>query len=160
MSEVRETKLPGVGVRHEFTTSDGTALAVIVHHDGRREVMAYERDDPDACSQLVSLSEPDTQTLAELLGVSHVTETVTSIRQEIEGLAIEWVELSPDSDSAGASIGSGGFRTKTGASIVAVMRNDHPIPAPGADFVLYPGDTVVAVGTADGLQMLRAMLES
>ncbi len=35
----------------------------------------------------------DTQTLAELLGASHVTETVAAVQQEIEGLAIEWVEL-------------------------------------------------------------------
>lgn len=159
MSEVRETKLPGVGVRHEFTTDDGSDLAVIVHHDGRREVLAYQKDDPDSCSPLMSLSEPDTQTLAELLGVSHVTETVASIRQEIEGLAIEWVELPASSQHAGGTIGSGEFRTKTGASIVAVMRNDHPIPAPGPEFQLFPGDTIVAVGTADGLAALRSMLE-
>ena len=73
MSVVRETKLPGVGVRHEFTTEDGSDVAVIVHHDGRREVMTYEQNDPDACASLVTLSEPDTQTLAEILGVSYRT---------------------------------------------------------------------------------------
>lgn len=159
MSVVRETKLPGVGVRHEFTTEDGADVAVIVHHDGRREIMTYEQDDPDACSSLVTLSEPDTQTMAEILGVSHVAETVGSVRQDIEGLAIEWVELSAGSDLAGASIGAGKFRSRTGASIVAVIRNDQPIPAPGADFVLSSGDMLVAVGTHDGLLALRSLLE-
>lgn len=159
MSVVRETKLPGVGVRHEFTTGDGSEVAVIVHHDGRREIMTYETEDPDACASLVTLSEPDTQTLAEILGVSHVAETVVAVRQDIEGLAIEWVELSPGSDLAGASIGAGRFRTRTGASIVAVMRDDQPIPAPDADFVLLSGDVLVAVGTHDGLLALRSLLE-
>ncbi|MFT7598909.1 MAG: TrkA domain protein [Acidimicrobiales bacterium] len=159
MSVVRETKLPGVGVRHEFTTEDGSDLAVIVHHDGRREVMTYEQNDPDACASVVTLSEPDTQTLAEILGVSHVAETVVGIRQDIEGLAIEWVELTAGSSFAGASIGAGKFRTKTGASIVAVMRNDQPIPAPDANFVLSAGDVLVAVGTHEGLLTLRSLLE-
>ena len=52
MADVRETKLPGVGVRHEFTTDDGTDLGVLVHHDGRREILVYDSDDPDACSSL------------------------------------------------------------------------------------------------------------
>ena len=158
MSVVRKTKLPGVGVRHEFTTDDGNDMAVIVHHDGRREILAYETDDPDACDSLVSLSEHDTQTLAEILGVSHITETVEEIRQEIEGLAIEWVELSGHSGFAGSSIGSGAYRTRTGASIVAVIRNDVPFPAPDADFVLVAGDVLVAVGTSEGLTSLRSLL--
>lgn len=159
MSEVRETKLPGVGVRHEFTSDDGSDVGVIVHHDGRREIMTYQREDPDACATLVTLSERDTQTLAEILGVSHVAETVGTIRQEIEGLALDWVELPGKSDLTGTSIGAGEFRSRTGASIVAVMRNDQPIPAPDADFVLYGGDVLVAVGTNEGLLALRALLD-
>lgn len=158
MSEVRETKLPGVGVRHEFTTQGGADVAVIVHRDGRREIMTYERDDPDACSSLVTLSESDTQTLAEILGVSHVAATVGNVRQDIEGLAIEWLELFEGSDLAGASIGTGQFRTRTGASIVAVIRDDQPIPAPDADFLLSGGDVLVAVGTHEGLLALRSLL--
>ena len=159
MSVVRETKLPGVGVRHEFTTGEGNDMAVIVHHDGRREIMAYDGDDPDACTTLVSLSEPDTQTLAEILGVSPIIEAVTEIRHEIEGLAIEWFTLPEGSELAGVSIGTGQFRTKTGASIVAVMRNDSAIPAPGPEFALAAGDVLVAVGTHDGLLQLRSLLE-
>lgn len=158
MTEVRETKLPGVGVRHEFTTDEGNDMAVIVHRDGRREIMAYDLDDPDQCHPLVSMSEADTHTLAEILGVSHVTETVSEIRQEIEGLAIEWVELSAGSDLSGVSLGESGLRTKTGASVVAVMRASDPIPAPGPEFVLQAGDVVVAVGTTDGLTKLRSLL--
>lgn len=158
MSVVRETILPGVGVRYEFTTGVGNDMAVIVHHDGRREIMAYDGDDPDVCTTLVRLSEPDTQTLAEILGVSPVIEAVTGIRQKIEGLAIEWFTLPDGTELAGVSIGSGEFRTKTGASIVAIVRDDSAIPAPGPDFTLAAGDVLVAVGTQDGLLQLRSLL--
>lgn len=155
---VRETKLPGVGVRHEFTTDDGNDVGVIVHHDGRREILLYDEVDPDACTSVVNLSEHDTQTLAEILGVSHVSETVAEIRHEIDGLTIEWVELPASSELVGTSIGDGAFRTKTGASIVAIMRDSVPVPAPGPEFVLEAGDVAVAVGTHEGLALLRVML--
>ena len=158
MTEVRETKLPGVGVRHEFTTGEGNDMAVVVHHDGRRELMAYDLDDPDSCSSLVSLSEHDTQTLAEILGVSHVSETVGEIRQDFDALAIEWVELVESSALAHTAIGSAHLRTETGASIVAVIRDELPIPSPGPEFVLEAGDVVVAVGSQESLTAIRSLL--
>jgi len=158
MTAVQETKLPGVGVRHEFVTADGSAVAVIVHYDGRREIVTYDSADPDACHSLINLNANDTQTLAELLGVSHVTERVDSVRQSIEHLALDWLELPVTSSVAGMTIGSGEFRSRTGASIVAVMRNDTPIPAPEAGFVLEAGDILVAVGDPEGLTSLRNLL--
>ncbi|MFT7474534.1 MAG: TrkA domain protein [Verrucomicrobiales bacterium] len=158
MTEVRETKLPGVGVRHEFTTREGKDMAVVVHHDGRRELMTYEIEDPDCCTSLLTLSEHDTQTLAEILGVSHVAETVGEIRQDFDAVAIEWVELEETSALAHAAIGSAHLRTETGASIVAVIRNDSPIPSPGPDFVLEAGDVVVAVGEQESLTAIRSLL--
>jgi TrkA domain protein len=160
MADVRETKLPGVGVRHEFTTEDGDDIGVLVHHDGRREIMIYDSDDPDKCSTLVSLSAADTRTVSELLGASRVTEAVAAVQQEIEGLAIEWIELTPDSPASGATIGDGMYRTKTGSSIVAVIRGGESIPAPGPEFPLLAGDVVVGVGTADGLAMMRELIRA
>jgi K+/H+ antiporter YhaU regulatory subunit KhtT len=39
-----------------------------------------------------------------------------------------------------------------------VLRAEHTVPAPESTFVIEPDDTVVAVGTADGLALLRAIL--
>lgn len=160
MSQVRETRLPGVGVRHEFTTEKGQDVGVIVHHDGRREVLVYDEDDPDSCTSVVRLSGQDTQTLAELLGTSHVTETVSAVQQEIEGLAIEWIELPASSATVGRTIGEGAFRTKSGASIVAVIRDHQSIPAPGPEFEFAADDVLVAVGTIEGLATLRDLLQT
>ncbi len=158
MAEVQETRLPGVGVRHDFTTGDGQAVSVLVHRDGRREILVYDAADPDVCTSMVKLSSDDTRTMSELLGGSQVTEAVATVQHDIEGLAIEWIQLDDGSPASGMSIGDGRYRTRTGASIVAVMRGDTPIPAPGPEFVLQAADVAVAVGTTDGLATLRALL--
>jgi TrkA domain protein len=160
VSKVRETLLPGVGVRLEFTTTMGERVALLTHRNGRRELAVYHRDDPDACTTVLHLSPDDTRTLTEVLGGSQVSEVVVAVQQQVEGLAIEWLSVKPQSRFAGATIGDGQFRTKTGTSIVAIVRGDTSVPAPGPDTTLQPGDVVVAIGTPDGLARMRDLLES
>ena len=158
MAEVTETKLPGVGVRYEFTTSDGERVAVLFHRTGRREIVLYDREDPDTCRTVLHLSADDTRTLSELLGASHITEVVAAVQQQVEGLAIDWVTVPEGSPFAGSTVGQGRFRTRTGASIVAVLRGAATIAAPGPEQALQAGDVVVVVGTAEGLEQFRNLL--
>lgn len=158
MAEVFETKLPGVGVRHDFVTEDGDRVGVIVHRTGRREIVVYDSRDPDACSPMLDLSSADTRVLGELLGASQVVEAVGAVQHEIDGLSIEWIPIESDSPGAAASIQDGQYRTRTGSSIVAVVRGDTTVPAPAPEFVIEAGDTVVAVGTTDGLAALRGLM--
>lgn len=160
MADVTETVLPGVGVRHEFTTDDGERVGVLVHRNGRREVLVYDHADPDSCSARLDLTTDDSRTLAELLGASQISEAVTAVQQQIEGLAIEWLDVDDGSSAVGTTIADGMYRTRTGASIVAVVRHDTSIPAPGPEFAFAGGDVVVAVGTTDGLSQLRALLRA
>jgi TrkA domain protein len=156
--EVRETKLPGVGVRHEFMTAGGERLAVLSHRSGRREVVVYGAEDPDAATTVLHLDRDDTRTLSELLGATQVSEALTAVQQQLEGLAIDWIAIGPESPMSGATIADGAFRTRTGASIVAVIRNDTTIPAPGPEHEFKAGDVAVAVGTPEGLAQLRDLI--
>ena len=158
MAIVRETKLPGVGVRQEFTTSSGVVVGVLQYHDGRHDVLVYDSDDPDRCTSVLHLEEEDTRTLAELLGASQLTAGIGAVQQQVEGLLLEWIALPMASPAVGHTIGDGMYRTKTGASIVAVIRRGASIPAPEPDFAFAADDTVVAVGTADGVAKLRSLL--
>ena len=158
MAEVRETKLPGVGVKHDFTTQDGREVGVLVHRDGRRDVVVYDAVDPDSCAMQVSFTADDTRTLAELLGTSQVNEAVHAVQQELEGLTIEWLRLQPGSAVAGRTIGDGAIRTRTGVSVVAIIRDETAIPAPEPDLVLDEDDVVVCVGTIDGLARVRDLV--
>ena len=158
MAAVRETKLPGVGVKLEFTTDEGRIVGVLVHRNGRRELLIYDDDDPESCSENLELTPADTRTLSELLGGSTVTEAVTAVQQQIEGLAIEWIEIPARSATIGTTIGDGQFRTRTGSSIVAVIRHGDTTPAPGPEFEFAGGDVAVAVGTVEGLATLRDVM--
>lgn len=158
MTEVQETLLPGVGVRHEFSTDSGERVAVVTHRGGRREIAVYDRNDPDASSTVLHLSAQDAGTLTEVLGASQVSEAVTAVQHQIEGLAIEWLTVSEASLSAEATIAEGAFRTQTGASIVAIVRHDTTIPAPDPDTRMLAGDVAVAIGTPSGLAQLRSLL--
>ena len=160
MPDVSETPLPGVGVRHEFVTAGGERVAVLTHRTGRRELGIYDRADPDRCTALLHLSHDDTRTLAELLGASPVSEAVSAVQQRLEGLAIDWVTIPAGSAAVRATIAEGAFRTRTGASIVAVVRGGTTLPAPGPDHRFEAGDVAVAVGTTDGLAQLRDLLVS
>ena len=108
----------------------------------------------------LSLSAEDTRTVAELLGTSQVISAVEAVQQEIEGLTMEWITMSPTSPIASRTIGDGAFRTRTGVSIIAVIRDGQSIPAPGPDQQLLAGDVVVAVGTIDGLDQVRYLITS
>jgi TrkA domain protein len=158
MPEIQETLLPGVGVRHEFVTTGGERLAVLTHRTGRRELAVYDRDDPDSVHTVLRLSQEDTAALGELFGLSQVSDAVVAA-QRLDGVAIDWVTVPAGSPIAGATIGDGQFRTRTGASIVAIIRGDSTVPAPGPDATFEAGDVAVAVGTPEGLQLLRSIIE-
>ena len=160
MHEVSETQLPGVGVRYDFVTDGGTRAGVIVHRGGRREVVVYDTNDPDACATLMNLTFDDARTMAELLGATRVSEVSATVQQEIEGLSIDWLRVTESSGFAGRTIADGMIRTSTGVSIVAVVRGSETFPAPEPDFTFRAGDVAVAVGTTEGLDKVRAMFDA
>lgn len=159
MPVVNEVRLPGIGVRYEFVTEDGARVGVIHHRTGERELVLYEKDDPDTSHDLLRLGSEDSRTLAELLGSSQVAKDLAELEQDVEGLAIDRLPLAT-SPYAGRTIGDTGARTKTGVSIVAVLREAAPFPAPGPEFGLEAGDILVVVGTPRGIEELAILLRA
>jgi TrkA domain protein len=163
MSVVNEIPLPGIGVRYEFVTQDGDRVAVVHHRSGVRELVLFERDDPDTSHDLLRLGPEDSRTLAELLGVSQVAKDLAELERDVEGLAVEGLAvdrlpLGAASPFDGRAIGDTRARTRTGVSIVAVLRGDEAHPAPGPEFALRGGDTLVVVGTPRGIEELAIVL--
>jgi TrkA domain protein len=156
--EIEETTLPGVGLRYEFTSKEGERLGVIHHRSGRRELFIAEASDPDACRESLDLDEEESHILAELLGGSRITAHLADLQQRVEGLAIDWLVLSEDSPYAGGTLGDARVRTRTGVSVVAVLRGEQAFPAPGPDFGLQRRDTLVVVGTPRGIEKLTELL--
>ena len=160
MATVNETPLPGLGVRFEFVTKGGARLGVLQRPAGRIVLLVYDPADPDTVVESIALDDEDARTLAELLGSSRVVQDLGRLRQQIEGLAIDWLLLEVGSPFIGRTIGDTGARTRTGVSIVAVVRGDEPIPAPGPEQTLEAGDTLVVVGTPRGIEDLVVILRT
>jgi TrkA domain protein len=158
--EIQETALPGVGLRQDFTTRAGRQLGVVTHRTGRRDLLLYDRDDPDATQEVIRLTQEEADTLADLLGAARLTGRLAELQQRIEGLAIDWLPIRPASPYAGRTIADTQARSRTGVSIVAILHGDRAIPAPTPDADLQPGDTLVVVGTTKGVRDLSALLGS
>lgn len=160
MPDVTELRLPGVGIRYEFSTRTGDRVEVVAHRSGRRDIFVGDPGDPDEFRAVLELTEDESQTLAELLGGSRITRELTKLRQTLEGLAIDWLPVDPDSPYVGRTIGDTRTRTRTGVSIVAVMRGEEAFPAPGPEFELQAGDTLVVVGLPRDIETVVEILHA
>ncbi len=156
--EIFETPLPGLGVRYEFTTAADDRLGVVVRRDGRRELVVYDAADPDTCRETVPLTGAEAAAMVELLGGTKVTERLSELRYEVEGLSLEWVTLPVEGGLTGRTIGAGEVRSKTGASVVAVIRGEQSIPGPGPDFAFEAGDVALVVGSVQGVHAALGVL--
>ncbi|GIU84221.1 MAG: potassium transporter TrkA [Acidimicrobiales bacterium] len=152
MPEIHQTRLPGVGLRHEFCCRSGPTLAVISHRTGTKELVVYSEEDPDTVAWTILLEPEEATALAEILGGSRVIDHLEELEERIAGLVVDWFPIEASSTLAHHSIAEREIRRKTGVSIVAVVREGRAIPAPSPEFVLEPGDTAVLVGTPEGLE--------
>ncbi|WP_432198719.1 cation:proton antiporter regulatory subunit [Streptomyces sp. bgisy027] len=150
------TPLPGIGVRYDLTTREQRRLSVVAHRDGSRTLNAYREDDPDACALSVRLSSAEATTLIDALMPAHHSPNLLSTTEL--GLVAERVELSATSHWNGRLLGETRMRTETGVSIVAVLRRAEAVPSPTPDFRLAGGDTLIVIGTREGVDSAAEIL--
>ncbi|HUF94544.1 MAG TPA: cation:proton antiporter regulatory subunit [Acidimicrobiia bacterium] len=158
MTKITKTSLPGVGVKHEFSTEDGRRVGVVHHRTGKRELYVCAAADPDVAVLNVALTDDDSHALSDALGGSEVVENLAHLQQRVEGLAIGWLPVEEDSKYASRTIGDARIRTRTGVSVVAIIRGHTGHPAPGPGFEMLAGDTLVVVGTPEGIEQVEEIL--
>ncbi|PSM41855.1 potassium transporter TrkA [Streptomyces dioscori] len=150
------TPLPGIGVRYDLTTREQRRISVVAHRDGGRTLSAYRKDDPDACALSVRLSAGESDALIDALMPAHHSPSLLSTTEL--GLVAERIELSSTSHWNGRLLGETCMRTETGVSIVAVLRRAEAIPSPAPDFRLAGGDTLIVIGTREGVESAATIL--
>ncbi|MEU6315292.1 TrkA C-terminal domain-containing protein [Streptomyces sp. NPDC047014] len=150
------TPLPGIGVQYDLTTREHRHLSVVAHHDGSRTVNLYRAAEPGACAQSLRLAAVEAASLVDALlpahhspGLLHTTDL---------GLVAERIELSGRSLWNGRVLGETRMRTETGVSVVAVLRRAEARPSPAPDFRLAGGDTLIVIGTREGVDAAAAIL--
>lgn len=156
--EVERTALPGIGLRHEFWTEKGQHAAVVSHTSGRRDVVIYRPDDQDTVMATLGLNTDEANGVAELLGTARIVERLADLQRQVVGLNTVQVPIIAGSPFDGRTLGDTQARTRTGASIVAVIRGGEILASPRPDFVFHPGDLVVVVGTAEGTAAVSGII--
>ncbi|MFK3982707.1 cation:proton antiporter regulatory subunit [Micromonospora sp. NPDC050397] len=155
---VEQTALPGIGVRHDMVTTSGRRIGVVTHRNGRRDLVLYDRDDPDDCTADIPLNDDEAEALADILGASLMLGQLSGLRQQAAGLLTEQISIPAGSPFVGRRLGDTKARTRTSASIVAVLREREVIASPDPSFRFEAGDVVVVVGTRKGLDGVTAIL--
>lgn len=157
--EIVETLLPGVGIRYELSTREGRSIGLVVHREGEVDLFSYAEDDPDEATDTVHLQAEEATALAELMGAPRVTQRFADLSREVPGLVSARLTVEPGSRYDGAVLGDTQARTRTGCSVVAIVRRDDVVTAPGPDASLRGGDVLVAIGGETGLHELGALLD-
>lgn len=151
LMDVREVLLPGVGLRFEFDNSDGDRIGVVARRTGEFEVVVYPKEDPDLAQQVFRLTADEAEALAQILGAPRIAERFADLTREVPGLEAGQVVVRAGSPFVDKPLGDTRARTRTGASIVAIVRDEEVLASPKPADLLRAGDVLVVIGTEEGL---------
>ncbi|MFD1211890.1 cation:proton antiporter regulatory subunit [Arthrobacter sp. GCM10027362] len=156
--EVEETPLPGIGIRREIVVGNGRRVGIVIQRDGQTELIISRMDDPDACLASIPLSTEEAATLGSLLGGPRLVAQLAAEHSDLPGVSTRQFLVTEDTPFAGRPLGETKLRTRTGASVVAMLRSGQVLPSPTPNDVIEPGDLLIVVGTPDGLDAAAAIL--
>ncbi len=156
---VEVTPLPGIGVRKDFEVSARRRIGVVAHREGGLDLILSRSDDPDACMASIPLTVEEASTLSNLLGAPQLVEQLRDEHRDLPGLTTRQISVPENSPFDGREMGDTQIRTRTGASIVAVMRAGEIYPSPRPDFTIIGADLLIVVGTAEGIDAAAKILQ-
>jgi len=156
--DVKEVLLPGVGLRFEFDNRDGDRIGVVARRTGDFEVVVYPKHDPDRAQEVFRLTDEEAEALAQILGAPRIAERFADLTREVPGLNAGQVTVRPGSPFVDRPLGDTRTRTRTGASIVAIVRDDEVLVSPGPAEMLRANDVLVVIGTEDGISAVEAIV--
>jgi TrkA domain protein len=157
--DIQNTVLPGIGVRQEVQLAQGNRISVVTRRNGLRDLVLYDLDDPDSAAATAELTNDEANAVAELLGAPQLTFRLQVLQQQAAGLVVEQLPVPDDSPYAGRVLGDTQIRSRTGASVVAVLRQSGVVPSPAPDFALKGGDLVVVVGMREAVDTVARLLD-
>jgi K+:H+ antiporter subunit KhtT len=159
MIEIRETRLPGVGVKFTFLPVHGGRVAVIQHNDGMREIYAFRRRDDDEPAIVLQLEDDEARQLGAILGGAYERpKIVEDLEMAIGELTIEWIQVPDTSPAIGKTLAECAFRARTGITIIAILREPEPVAGAQPTDVIKRGDTLVTVGKLGQYPEFRRLL--
>lgn len=81
--------------------------------------------------------------------------TISQLKSASRNLELSWVNVTGDSHFIGSNISKLQIRSKTGVSIVAIIRDERFYPNPGPDFIFQKTDLVGVIGELHQLETFK-----
>jgi TrkA domain protein len=159
--DLRETRLPGIGVKYGLRLDGGGRIALIQHNDGTRELYWFGRPDDEEPSAVIRLDDDEARQVGALLGGAYERpKIVEELEMALGELMIEWVAVPDSSPLVGKTLAEAALRAKTGITIIAILREPEPVSGAQPNDVIQQGDTLVTVGKAGQYAAFHSILES
>jgi TrkA domain protein len=157
--DLKETRLPGVGVKYGFRIAQGGRLSVILHVDGQREIYYYRGANDDEPTAVIELHDDEARQLGAILGGAYERpKIVEELEMALGELQIEWIPVPDQSPAIGLTLAESRLRAQTGVTIIAILREPEPVSGAQPTDVIEHGDTLVAVGKAGQFGHFRRLL--
>src|SRR5215207_5597327 len=157
--DLRETRLPGIGVKYGFRLDSGGRISLILHNDGKRELYWFRRAGDDEPSAVITLDDDEARELGAVLGGAYERpKIVEDLEMALGELTIEWVPVPDTSPTIGKTLAECGFRAKTGITVIAILREPEPVSGAQPSDVVNAGDTLVTVGKLGQYAAFRRLL--
>jgi len=97
---------------------------------------------------------------APLYQANYEYRTVSQLQHAGDLLELTWVKLATDSPLNGSTIREAGIRSRTGASVVGVLRDGTFFPNPDADYRFAAGDLAAVIGGHHEREAFKKLSES
>jgi TrkA domain protein len=157
--ELKETRLPGVGVKWSMTLVSGTRITVIQHNDGDREIYVHRRASDEDPAVVVELHDDEARQLGAVLGGAYERpKIVEELEMALGEFQIEWIKVPNGSWVDGRTLSEAAFRKRTGVTVIAILRESDSIAGAQPEDVILEGDTIVVVGKAGQFGAVKTLL--
>jgi CPA2 family monovalent cation:H+ antiporter-2 len=83
---------------------------------------------------------------------------LSDVRRTLDSLRVEFLEIPSGSPLIGKALRDAGIREKTGALVLAVVRDGIIIHAPDADFTIRQNDTILVSGAIDQVVQVETLI--
>lgn len=158
-TELRETRLPGVGVKYTCQTAHGGRLTVILHNEGLREIYWFRHADDQDPQAVIPLEDDEARQIGAVIGGAYERpKIVEELEMAFGELSIEWVPVPETSPAIGKTLAECAFRARTGITIIAILREPEVVAGAQPTDTVERGDTLVTVGKLGQYPAFRRLL--
>lgn len=155
---IRESSLPGVGKKFEISF-DRNEMVIVIHNTGKREI--FERSDPETdADKIFEFDDHMARKIGSIIEGAHFQPVEAEMTETTlpGGLLLEWYGIAPGSTLIGQTLESADIGKRTGATIIAIQREEETITSPPANTAFEEGDTLIVIGTRENCEALEEVL--